>query len=94
MEEGVEVPRDVSIIAFDDIESASFFRCPITAVAQPKENMGEIAVKLLLEQIRNPNNSEPKRIVLKPKLIIRESVGYFGEAAGPGSVVGGALVAS
>jgi LacI family transcriptional regulator len=94
MEEGVEVPRDVSIVAFDDIESASYFRCPITAVAQPKENMGEIAVKLLLEQIRNPNNFEPKRIVLKPKLIIRESVGYRSEPIKSGTVASGEIVAS
>ncbi len=59
MEEGVEVPRDLSIVAFDDIESASYFRCPITTVAQPKENMGEIAVKLLLEQIGNLKDLNP-----------------------------------
>ncbi len=94
MEEGIEIPRDLSIMAFDDIESAAYFRCPITAVAQPKENMGEIAVKLLLDQIRNPDKSEPKRIVLKPKLIIRESVGQFGEPIGTNSVLGGELVPS
>lgn len=85
IEEGVEVPRDVSIVAFDDIESAAYFRCPITAVAQPKENMGEIAVKLLLDLIRNSGKSEPKHIVLKPKLIMRESVGYVGEPVPTGS---------
>jgi LacI family transcriptional regulator len=94
MEEGVEVPRDVSIVAFDDIESASYFRCPITAVAQPKENMGEIAVKLLLEQIRNLNRSEPKRIVLKPKLIVRESVGRYSEQPGQRTVLGREIAAS
>jgi LacI family transcriptional regulator len=94
MEEGLEIPRDVSIVAFDDIESASYFRCPITAIAQPKENMGEIAVKLLLEQIRNPNKYEPKRIVLKPKLVVRESVGHIVESNGSRSVVGAGTVAS
>lgn len=93
-EEGVEVPHDLSIMAFDDIESAAYFRCPITAVAQPKENMGEIAVKLLLDQIRDPQKSEPKRIVLKPKLIIRESVGSPKEHIGTASIPGGQLVPS
>jgi len=74
-EEGLEIPRDISIVAFDDIESAEFFRCPVTAVAQPKENIGEMAVKLLTDQIRCQGKYEPKHIVLKPTLIIRDSVG-------------------
>jgi LacI family transcriptional regulator len=94
IEEGIEVPRDLSIMAFDDLESVAYFRCPITAVAQPKENMGEIAVKLLLDQIRHPDRSEPKRIVLKPKLIVRESVGQIGEPVGTHDVHGGELVSS
>ncbi|MEW6511940.1 MAG: LacI family DNA-binding transcriptional regulator [Bacteroidota bacterium] len=73
-EEGLEIPRDISVVAFDDIESASLFRCPITAVAQPKENIGEMAVKLLTEQIKGQRSFEPKHIVLKPTLIVRDSV--------------------
>jgi DNA-binding LacI/PurR family transcriptional regulator len=56
--------------------------------------MGEIAVKLLLDQIRNAEKSEPKRIVLKPKLIIRESVGHFEPSVGTNSVLGEELVPS
>lgn len=73
-EEGLEVPTDISVIAFDEVESADFFRCPITVIAQPKETIGEIAVKLLIEQIRSPKKLDPRQIVLKPHLIIRESV--------------------
>jgi DNA-binding LacI/PurR family transcriptional regulator len=73
-EEGMEIPRDISVIAFDDIESASFFRCPITAIAQPKENIGEMAIKLLIDQIRSQEKFEPRHIVLRPSLIVRDSV--------------------
>jgi LacI family transcriptional regulator len=73
-EEGLEVPKDISIVGFDDIESAEFFRCPITAVAQPKEHIGEIAVKLLVDHIKAQGEYEPKHIVLKPTLIVRNSV--------------------
>jgi len=73
-EEGLSIPDDISMVAFDDIDSVAFFRCPITAVAQPKENMGEIAATLLLDQLKGVKKDEPKRITLKPKLIIRESV--------------------
>ena len=87
-EEGLEVPRDISIVAFDDIESAGFFRCPITAVAQPKENMGRMAVKLLVDQIKGQGKFEPRQMVLKPTLVIRESVGRF--VAEPVPDLGGA----
>jgi LacI family transcriptional regulator len=73
-EERLEIPKDLSIVAFDDVESAELFRCPITVVAQPKENIGEMAVKLLTDQIQNPNRYEPKHIVLKTELILRDSV--------------------
>lgn len=73
-EEGLEVPTDISVIAFDEVESADFFRCPITVIAQPRETIGEIAVRLVIEQIRSPKKLELRQIVLKPHLIIRDSV--------------------
>lgn len=80
-EEGLEVPRDLSIVAFDDVESAEFFRCPITVVAQPKEMIGEVAVKLLIDQMKSPARHETRQIVLKPDLIIRESVAPVRQAS-------------
>jgi LacI family transcriptional regulator len=73
-EEGLEIPRDLSIVAFDDLESADYFRCPITAVAQPREAMGQMAVKLLIEELRDPAAQEVRTIVLKPTLVLRRSV--------------------
>ncbi len=73
-EEGLNIPKDISLIAFDDIDFAPFLICPLTTVAQPKEVMGEIAVKLLVEQMKNQDKPEAKRIVLKPKLLVRNSV--------------------
>lgn len=74
-EEGLKIPTDISLVAFDDIDFAMSLLCPITAVAQPKETMGELAVKLLIEHIKNRKKWKPKRIMLKSKLIVRESVG-------------------
>lgn len=73
-EEGLEVPRDISLIMFDDVDFAPYLRCPITAVRQPKELMGEMAVKLLVEELKEERR-ESKRIVLKTSLVVRESVG-------------------
>lgn len=72
-EEGLSIPEDVSLLSFDDFDFASFLRCPLTAVQQPKEAMGEMAVKLLVERLDN-GEKERRRIVLKPKLVVRASV--------------------
>ncbi|MCI0691424.1 LacI family transcriptional regulator [candidate division KSB1 bacterium] len=73
-EEGLSIPKDISLVAFDDIDFAPFLICPLTTVAQPKEVMGEIAVKLLAEQMKHQEKVEVKRIVLKPKFLVRNSV--------------------
>jgi LacI family transcriptional regulator len=72
-EEGLEIPRDVSLVTFDDFDFAPYLRCPVTAVQQPKEMMGEIAVKMLVDELQGIKQA-PKRVVIPPKLIIRESV--------------------
>ena len=72
-EENFEIPEKISVVAFDDFDFAPFLSCPLTAVSQPKEIMGEIAVKLLIEKIKN-DKKENKKILLKPKIVIRKSV--------------------
>ena len=72
-EEGLSIPEDVSLLTFDDFDFAPFLRCPLTAVRQPKEMMGEMAVKLLIEDVKSQRQGT-KRIVLKPQLVVRSSV--------------------
>ena len=87
-EERLDVPRDISIVAFDDLESADYFRCPITAVAQPREALGEMAVKLLIDELETPGQREFRKIVLKPTLIVRNSVRQVSSPSSVGVTVG------
>ncbi len=73
-EEGLRIPQDLSVIAFDDIDHVNFFKTPVTTVSQPKEIIGEVAIKLLIERIKNRNKGESRRIMLSPKLVERNSV--------------------
>lgn len=73
-EDRMRVPEDISLVSFDDIDFAPYLIVPLTTVAQPKELMSEIAVKLLVEQIGAHESVEPKKIVLKPQLTVRGSV--------------------
>lgn len=71
-ESGLHVPEDISIIGFDDIPQASLVYPKLTTVRQPLEQMGNIAVKMLLERIEVPS-LPPQRVVLATQLIIRDS---------------------
>lgn len=71
---GLRIPDDVSIIGFDDIPQASLSYPKLTTVHQPLEQMGQVAVKLLLERIADQNRP-PQRITLATQLIIRDSCG-------------------
>jgi LacI family transcriptional regulator len=71
---GLRIPDDISIIGFDDIPQASFVYPKLTTVRQPLEQMGQIAVKMLLERIEN-RSCPPQRVTLATQLVIRDSCG-------------------
>ena len=71
---GLRVPEDVSVVGFDDIQSAAFQNPGLTTVRQPLRKMGEIAAQTVLRRIASPKTtSGPKRIVVEPELVVRES---------------------
>ncbi|MGO4376348.1 LacI family DNA-binding transcriptional regulator, partial [Paenibacillus sp. MCAF20] len=69
---GLRIPQDCSIIGFDDTVLASVTDPPLTTVAQPIEQMGKIAVQLLVRNI-GQRGELPERIVLRPELSVRHS---------------------
>ena len=68
----LRIPDDISIIGFDDIPQASFVYPKLTTVRQPLEQMGQIAVKMLLERIEDLSRP-PQRVALATQLVIRDS---------------------
>jgi DNA-binding LacI/PurR family transcriptional regulator len=71
---GLEVPKDVSVVGFDDIQSAAFHSPRLTTVRQPLKKMGMIAAEALLRRIARPDDDTyPREIVIEPELIVRES---------------------
>jgi DNA-binding LacI/PurR family transcriptional regulator len=73
-EAGRRVPEDVSVVGFDDIQSAAFQNPALTTVRQPLRQMGMIAAETLLQRITAPAKaSYPKEIVVEPELIVRGS---------------------
>ena len=73
-EAGLRVPQDVSIIGFDDVQSAAFQNPPLTTVRQPLRTMGLLAAEAIVRQISSPaDNPSARQIVVDPELIVRES---------------------
>ncbi len=72
MNHGLQVPNDVSIVGFDDIQSAAFHNPSLTTIRQPLHQMGSTAARILLQRIRG-QASFPDFVSIHPELIIRES---------------------
>src|SRR6202048_2513732 len=73
-EAGRRVPEDVSVVGFDDIQSAAFQNPALTTVRQPLREMGVIAAQILLRRINAPAKTPyPKTVTVKPELIVRAS---------------------
>jgi DNA-binding LacI/PurR family transcriptional regulator len=72
---GVSVPHDVAVIGHDDIPFADLFAVPLTTIAFPKYEMGQIAMRVLLNRIETEEHHEPENMVLEPELIVRQSCG-------------------
>lgn len=73
-EGGLRVPEDVSVVGFDDIQSAAFQNPGLTTVRQPLRKMGEIAAETILQRIASAEKQPASRVVtVEPELVVRES---------------------
>lgn len=70
---GLSVPKDVSLIGYDDIFFSEILDVPLTTIKQPIYEMGVEGVKLLLEEVEKEGGTK-KCITFQPALVVRESV--------------------
>jgi DNA-binding LacI/PurR family transcriptional regulator len=71
-EAGLHVPNDVSVVGFDDIQSAAYQNPGLTTVRQPMREMGRIAAEILLRRIRRSGtDSHGGERMVEPGLVIR-----------------------
>lgn len=68
---GLRIPEQVSVIGFDDIQSAAFHVPSLTTIRQPLQRMGEMAATILLRKIAGERIEQ--LVKLEPELIVRES---------------------
>lgn len=73
-EKEINIPRDLGLAGYDDIEQARMLTIPLTTVNQQKFAVGEKAAEVLIGEINNPDMPKQK-VILQPELVIRKSCG-------------------
>jgi len=74
LDAGLDVPRDISVIGFDDIESAAFHNPSLTTIRQPLHEMGVLATNHLLRLLAGETIAD-EALSVEPELIVRGSTG-------------------
>ena len=74
-EVGIAVPRDISVVGFDDIDVAAFTDPPLTTIHQPGRSKGQAAMGLLLDRLGDDDVHPPTHSRLETRLIVRASTG-------------------
>ncbi len=74
-EAGLTLPEELSIVGFDDMQTASYMVPPLTTIRQPAYDMGRRAAELLLQLIEK--KSKPTQDMMATSLIVRESTSKY-----------------
>src|ERR1043166_8743727 len=74
-EMGLEGPRDVSVVGYSDLTIGKYAWPSLTTVRQSREEFGRAAVGLLMDQIQRGSLKKGSRLVLSPRLVVRQSTG-------------------
>jgi len=68
---GLQLPEDLSIVGFDDMQTASYVIPALTTMHQPAYKMGKNAAEVLFQRMEAP--SKPVQRMMESTLIIRDS---------------------
>ncbi len=71
---GLEIPKDLALIGFDNTYISQLHHPSITAVGLPRFQLGYMAMEVLSERMQNPASGEPRQYLLKTELVMRDSI--------------------
>lgn len=72
-EQGISVPEECGIVGFDDIYLASLPQIQMTTIAQPREKIGQLASKIIINAIEKFPEKDIEHVLLEPKIVVRKS---------------------
>ena len=70
---GLRVPEDVAIVGAGDVAYSDLIKVPLTTVRWSKGDVGRSAAELILDQIGGSGETRPRRVIIPPELVIRQS---------------------
>jgi LacI family transcriptional regulator len=70
---GIRVPEDLALVGYDDIEFASAAAVPLSSVRQPRQELGRMAARLLMDETSQAGRHTHRQVVFHPELVIRRS---------------------
>jgi DNA-binding LacI/PurR family transcriptional regulator len=73
---GIQVPKDLRLVGFDNVRFASLLSTPLTTVEQPVRDIAITAFSALRERMTN-STLPPRTLLLTPRLVVRESCGAY-----------------
>ncbi len=77
-EAGLRIPEDISVIGFDNYQTAEMMHPPLTTFEHPKYQLGRWAAQLLLDAIDRGVEALPVKMTFEPRLVERRSVATIG----------------
>ncbi|GAB3694651.1 LacI family DNA-binding transcriptional regulator [Spirosoma flavus] len=69
---GLKVPDDLAIVSFGQAEAFDLYYCPITYLQQPMDDLGKMAVSVLANKLKHPQEPQ-KQVLMEAQLIARDS---------------------
>lgn len=72
----IEIPAQIAVVGFDNTFLAQGTCSPLSSVAQPTEEIGRIAIEMLLDRLVNGGDRAAQHVILEPRLIVRESSNF------------------
>jgi len=73
LEAGLRLPNDICVVGAGNVRYSDVLTVPLTTVDQGTCRIGALAAELLLERIASKRSMRPKQILIRPKLVERES---------------------
>lgn len=70
---GIDIPNEMALVGYDDVEFASMLSPALTSIRQPKYQLGQAAAELLLHEINEAETHQHRQIMYQPELIVRNS---------------------
>lgn len=74
-ESDLNYPEDIALVGFDDTHYAANQKISLTTVSQRKYEMGNLSVNILIDNIEQKHSAYTHKIVLEPRVVLRESCG-------------------